>query len=350
MIIGTCGFCSTGSSAVSDYLKEFEENQVLDDIEFVFPYLPDGLEDLEYHLTKSISRDESSAVAFTRFRRFMKFHKNEVVINTSIESAEYDKIVEDFISSLVQMRWTGVRRSDGLLFYNYLYRRVGLSLMQQRVIPFINSKFKKCVDLYPHRELELSVMPENFTEAARHFVSSLLLAMGADFSRNIVLDQPFTGDDPVKSFHFFEEPIAFVVDRDPRDNYIFAREFLYKKDKYMPIETVESFVKYYALLRDNRPYKLHNDKVMRLHFEDLVYNYDATTKKIREFCKLPENKRPQTIFRPERSMANTQLFRRFPKYAKDVKYIEKELEDYLFDFSKYKASNLNGQMFMGKAT
>ena len=25
MIIGTCGFCSTGSSAVSDYLMEFDE-------------------------------------------------------------------------------------------------------------------------------------------------------------------------------------------------------------------------------------------------------------------------------------------------------------------------------------
>ena len=50
MIIGVCGFCSTGSSAVSDYLKEFKENQVLDMLEFTLAYIPDGLGDLEYIL------------------------------------------------------------------------------------------------------------------------------------------------------------------------------------------------------------------------------------------------------------------------------------------------------------
>ena len=74
MVIGTCGFASTGSSAVSDYLKEFDQNQVLDRFEFTIPYLPDGLEDLEYNLMQHISRDDSCAIAIPRFKRFMKKH------------------------------------------------------------------------------------------------------------------------------------------------------------------------------------------------------------------------------------------------------------------------------------
>ena len=75
MIIGTCGFCSTGSSAVSDYLKEFDENQVLDGVEFTYVYLPDGLEDLYYHTTNKISRDDSSSIAIPRFKKFIKHYE-----------------------------------------------------------------------------------------------------------------------------------------------------------------------------------------------------------------------------------------------------------------------------------
>ena len=34
MIVGACGFGSTGSSVVTDYLKEFDGIQVKDDFEF----------------------------------------------------------------------------------------------------------------------------------------------------------------------------------------------------------------------------------------------------------------------------------------------------------------------------
>ena len=47
MIIGTCGFSWSGSSAVQDFLKEFEEIEVYDRIEFILAFHPDGLEDLD---------------------------------------------------------------------------------------------------------------------------------------------------------------------------------------------------------------------------------------------------------------------------------------------------------------
>jgi hypothetical protein len=81
MIIGTCRFCSTGSSAVSDYLKEFDENQVLDRLEFTMVYLPDGLEDLDYHLNKNVNRDDNCGIAIPRFRRFMRTYEHMLAVH-----------------------------------------------------------------------------------------------------------------------------------------------------------------------------------------------------------------------------------------------------------------------------
>lgn len=349
MIIGTCGFCSTGSSAVSDYLKEFEENQVLDSFEFTIPYLPDGLEDLDYHLNERPSRIDSGECAIVRFRRFMKAYGKGMSKLSSLTTSYIENVTEKFLSSITQIKWKFIGRSDIILNSGWLFRKIGLSIMAQRFIPFLNKKMKKCVDIWPVRELEVSIQPDNFEEESKKFIQDILKGMGADFSKNIVLDQPFSGDDPVKSFKYFDNPLAIVVDRDPRDNYLFAKKFLYKKGRLMPTDTVEEFVKYYKLVRENRPYKENNNQVMCLHFEDMVYNYEKTTKRIQEFCGLQKNPKPFSVFDPGYSVANTQLYKKYPEYKKDIDFIEKNLSEYLFDFDSFQKPKSKGGMFCGKS-
>ena len=55
MIVSTCGFGSTGSSAVSDYLMECENTQILDKIEFTIASRVDGLADLEHAVMDAIA-------------------------------------------------------------------------------------------------------------------------------------------------------------------------------------------------------------------------------------------------------------------------------------------------------
>jgi len=349
MIIGTCGFCSTGSSAVSDYLKEFDENQVFDKVEFTFPYLPDGLLDLEYHLTKKICRDDSCALAIPRFRNLMKSLENYLCFNLKMSHSEYNEIIDDFLGQIVQMKWVATRRTDRQLYGSGFIRRYFGGVMDKIIIPFFNKKLHKCVELYPMHEVEISINPENYDELAKTFIRKFLIKLGADYSKNIVFDQPFPGDDPVQCFHFFDDPVAIVVDRDPRDNYIFTKEFLYKKGSFMPTNSVEDFVKYYKLLRHNRPYQQQDSRILRIHFEDLVYDYDRATRTVRDFCKLPNNPRPYTIFNPVLSIANTQLILKFPQYKSDVNYIEGQLSEYLFDFDHYPKPNNTGKMFMGRS-
>ena len=50
MIVGACGFGSTGSSVVTDYLKEFDGIQVKDDLEFTYVSGTDGLLYLEQQI------------------------------------------------------------------------------------------------------------------------------------------------------------------------------------------------------------------------------------------------------------------------------------------------------------
>ena len=349
MVIGTCGFCSTGSSAVSDYLKEFDENRVLDGMEFTIPYRPDGLLDLEYHLVQNPCRDDGSAIAIPRFRHLMKRINRSIHLKYHISEERLQENVDDFIDSIVQFRWHGTNRSDAELNPSKFFYYFGNIIMKGKVIPRINRLAGHCVDMFPYRDLEVSINPVSFDEASKKFVKNLLSFMGADFSQNIVLDQPFMGDDPTISFKFFDNPKAIVVDRDPRDNYLFTIKMLYKSTKYMPVDSVQDFVKYYKLLRNNRPYKNPNDNILLLHFEELVYDYEAATKKVREFCGLGENPRPLSIFDPKISMPNTQLFLRFPEYQEDMRYIEEQLPEYLFHFENYPKPDLSGEMFEGKS-
>ena len=147
---------------------------------------------------------------------------------------------------------------------------------------------------------------------------------------------------------FYEDSYAVVVDRDPRDMYIFAKKVLLSKGRFMPTDTVENFIEYYRLLRSGDSYRFENERVLRLRFEDMVYNYDATTKRIDDFLHVV-NTNKKSIFVPEMSAANTNLIRKFPEFAADIAKIEQALPEYLFDFDKYEPIDNGGKMFFGKS-
>ena len=346
MIIGACGFGSTGSSAVSDYLQEFNDFQVLDSQEFTWVSGVDGLIDLDYHLNHPHMRTGDSIYALHRFENRVK-----ATIRTYErkygKGKEFEESAYRFIDAITQLKWNWYINESGGFYEKYVKKL----LFQKRIILPIERKLKRQINCYPMKEVRFSVMPENFEESARTHIKELLAIMGATFEKPIVLDQPFSGNNPQASFKFFDDPYAIVVDRDPRDNYVFANTRLVGRvSHFMPIQPVEDFVKYYRALRDNQPYKQKSDRILSVKFEDMVYHYNETTKKIRDFLHLPENPNPKSIFNPAVSMPNTQVWKRFPQYVKDIEYIEKELKEYLFDYTGCPEPDPDGKMFNGKAS
>ena len=344
MIIGACGFGSTGSSVVTDYLKEYNNFQVLDQIEFTWVSGVDGLIDLDFHVNHPHNRTGDSINAIDRYLTRCKSYSNKFD-SVGLSPRKFMDLTEDFLNSIITTSWQWnihgpksfvdrIRRS--------FYARFA-------IVPKWEVKHGRHWEGYPLETVYLSILPQDFDEKAKKHVRDILLALGADYSKPIILDQPFSGNNPQACFKFFDDPYAVVVDRDPRDNYVFAKTKLLGKLHLMPINRVEDFVKYYRALRKNQPYLQPHERILTMKFEDFVYHYDDATAKLREFFRLPDNPNPKSIFDPAISMPNTQVWKRYPQFKKDIEFIEKELPEYLFDYTGCPEPDLNGKMFWGKS-
>ena len=89
-----------------------------------------------------------------------------------------------------------------------------------------------------------------------------------------------------------------------------------------------------------------SERIVRIKLEDLIYNYDATISAI--FQKLGWDEATHTAkktkFNPDRSINNTQLFRKNEQYANECEIIAKELPEYLYDFP-YALEHKDNQVF-----
>ncbi|MBQ6437489.1 MAG: hypothetical protein IJK20_03455 [Bacteroidales bacterium] len=344
MIIGACGFGSTGSSVVTDYLKEYNDFHVLDEIEFTWVSGVDGLIDLDFHVNHPHCRTMDSITAIDRYIAMCKNQIN-CFKKAGIPPEKFIKLTEEFLESIITTSWQwNIHHQD--CFWDRIRRSYYSRL---KIVPRWEVKHGRHWEGFPLETVNLSVLPEDFEEKAKKHVRDILRAMGADFSKPIILDQPFAGNNPQACFKFYDDPYAVVVDRDPRDNYVFAKTKLLGRFHLMPINDVEDFVKYYRALRKNQPYSQPHERVLVMKFEDFVYHYDDATTKLRNFFHLPDNPNPKSIFDPAISMPNTRVWKRYPQFATDIDYIEKELPEYLFDYTGCPEPDLQGEMFWGKS-
>lgn len=345
MIVSVCGFGSTGSSAVSDYISEFSTVQVFDAIEFDLVYRPDGLYDLYNHIMYSQDRTYSASFAIDRFKKMLEYHIFDYYSSGDKEKKKKIKLLfNSFIEEIKFTEWNGYQNPHYCSVKSFFQ-----GLLLGRFFKQVEKNGK-----YPLSKIVLCKREDGLMDSFRNLVHNLLLILGCDFSKTLVLDQAFSGNNPQASFPFFDSPVAIVVDRDPRDLYIFANEVLKKKrffknTVFMPTNSVDDFIKYYKLIRQNQPYLKKDVRVLRISFEDMVYKYEETTTKVRDFCCLRDEDRKGIQFDPNMSIANTQLFRRFGKYKKDIERIEKELSDYIYHFPYSNIDKCKNDMFCGKS-
>lgn len=348
MIVGTCGFGSTGSSAVSDYLKEYKTLQVIDKFEFSWVSATDGLIDLDFHVNHPHSRTSDSITAIERYKNLCK-KKARVFANSGLEPEFFSDSVDKFISSIVTTSWKW--NSPTKINLSFSERVIRKLLRETKLITKWEMKHGCQWGGYPYVDVYLSIMPPDFDIKAKNHVMEIVKALSDNSGRDIIMDQPFPGNNPQACFKFYDDPYAIVVDRDPRDNYTFAKTKLLSShtNHLMPTNSVKDFVKYYRALRDNQPYKEIDPRILRLQFEDMVYNYEEATKKIQNFLHLSENPNPKSIFDPIISRPNTQVWKRYPKFADDIKYIEDNLTEYLYDYTDCPEPDTDGEMFFGKS-
>ena len=347
MIISTCSFGSTGSSVITDYLKEFNTFHVMDGAELTWISAPDGIIDLDYHLSNPHCRTADSIMAIERYKTLCEQKINIFEVVCGIPRSVFEKSLNEFLDAIVMASWKWNVRS---LKQEPFWRRQLIRFLQKtKCLRKWETKHKCQWEGFPYKDVFFSVKPKNFDVAVKKHIQDILYAFGAKDNEHLVFDQLFPGNNPQVCFKYFDDPYAVVVDRDPRDIYVFGKTVLLKgiAGHMMPLNDVKDFVVYYRALRDNQPYKEINDRILFLRFEDLVYHYDLATKRLRDFLHLGENPNPKSIFDPSMSMANTQIWKRYPEFNKDIEYIERELKDYLFDFTGCPEPDVNAKMFCG---
>lgn len=342
MIIGVCGFSYTGSGAIVDLLREFENVEYIYDNEFLFPYYPDGLEDLQFHLTKSFTKYASGYVALERYRRLVYIF-TEYYSSFSKEQKKMIKdLTDNYISDLSQVSWIGSSSSDMILDFGTKFQ----FLVKESIDRFLGGVYRKFsafdnTSLYPMRNINLSIIPNDFDTITQKYVSDILKIIGYSNKKIVLLDQPFSVNEPARDFSFFDDPVAIVVDRDPRDLYLYTKYFLKNKARQIPTNNVQSFVEYYKRTHMGD----RNDKsIIHIRFEEAIYEYERILNLLSNRLNLGNHVYQKKFFNPNKSVNNTNMMKKIDYNKNEINFIESELSEYIFPFEEYTITN-DGEMF-----
>lgn len=327
MIIATCGYGNTGASAVLDFYRGYDSIQLLDTYEFQFLHQPDGICDLKYHLTNSKERIGVD----TAIKRYIRLQKHSFFAENmrTLIGTEYDKWWKAYIDELTCASWQGISSAyDPLDISDY----VGNKYID-RVIKYSDVAVRKInKDFHLRRNMPkyFSIMSESeFDEITAIYIRKFFSLLGRDPKEKLVVDMLFSASNPHQGMEFFEDARALVVVRDPRDLYVAAKQKP-ERARYMPQGDVESFVKFYKLLRES---VVEDESVHVIQYEDLIYKYEETAQRLMRIAGLSE--RPEheyECFNPCVSVKYTNNTKLYQQYAGDIHYIENALSEYLYDF------------------
>lgn len=330
-VIGVCGLGFTGSGAVTDLLKEYDEILFNNNFnEFSLCYYTDGLLDLKHNLVDCPIRFESSDAALYRFQNLVKKTYGSKHFRKSPYNKKIYLACMRYIEDVTQIKWKGTwgfRLGETRFIKNFLIR---VAFKLRRIIG--DSFFVKLSST----TMRFSIRPINFIDRTKELIQDILHITSNEKEANkkyYLLDQAFPGDKPQECFVFFEDAKAIVVDRDPRDVYLLSKYDVHADSSWIPTDNVYKFIDYYRIMREHSEYK--NENILRIRFEDIIYNYDSTRNKIEEFLNICNHLNKGKFLDVEKSVLNTQLFNKYPDESENIKIIEKELKEWLFDFSKY---------------
>ena len=332
-LIRPTGYMGSGSSAITDLICEFDgfdaENGTF---EYVFMHCPDGLFDLEDKLIIGNNSMRSDEAIRSFEKRMYELYNRKFwwVANYKKKiGKEFWKITQDFIDSLVQYK------SDS---YWYMQERLNLYrfiIMGFRAVLRVISGGRINLNRpLEYKPMRISFLNEQqFYEKAGTYINNFLKCMGIE-EKNIILDQLLLPHNIYRAEKYFDDRMeCFVVNRDPRDVFILNKYIWPKVNETVPFPTeVNEFCGYYRGLRsiEKKGYNLH---VHMIQFEELIYNYEYTLKKVMKILKLDEtmHSAKKQKFNPEKSINNTQLFIK-DEYKAEASIIEKNLSEFLYDF------------------
>lgn len=333
-IIVPTGYMGSGSSAVTDLISEFKDCQNENkSYEYVLLHCPNGLFDLEDKLligNNAIRSDE--AIRSFELQMNKLYNKKFWWVGNyeKIIGPNFKNITNKFISNIEQFNFYGYwymhEEVDTKMFFKLLLRK------PLKILTFNKVKFNKILKYKDGMRISF-IKPSDFYKSSHEYIYSVVEEIGKG-KENIIIDQFLLPFNLHRVDNYFDDKLKVIaVERDPRDVFIINKYIWQEKQICVPVPLdVHEFCKFYKNMRESE-LPTDSNKVYRVKFEDLIYNYDEELEKITKFLGFTKKDHinKKTRFNPDISIKNTQLFRK-EEYREETKIIEKELKKYLYDF------------------
>lgn len=344
-IIVPAGYMGSGSSAVTDLVSEFKNcSNDHKDFEFVFLHCPDGLFDLEDKLLigNTPLRSDEAIRSFESQMNDLYCKKFWWIGDYRKKiGREFDSATKRFIHNIEQYNFPG-------FWYNHekVNTKMFFKLFIRKPFKIILSRFVKFKKITKYKDgMRISfIKAEEFYAAAHEYIYSVIEAICGG-NENVIIDQLLLPHNMFRVDRYFDNRLkAIIVERDPRDVYILNKYIWPQKELTVPFPVNPyEFARFYRQMRELETLT-DSSKILRVRFEDLIYDYSNSVKRISDFLEFSEEEHiyPKTRFNPEKSIKNTQLFRD-KRYEEEIKIIEDCLNDtpYLYNFPYELQNDIN---------
>ena len=331
----TCAsYYGTGSSAVTDFVSEFNNVFNFTNEEFRFIQDPDGISDLEFNLTECFNR-HNSGHSLKRYKRLVDFYSGNLFGKkySQFFGDKWKEISYRYIDNLMDFSYPGWWQYD-------LYDRGSFFYFRKRIINKILHKtiWRNTPDRHLNtmkKETTYCSHPseEKFLTMTRDYIYELFESVVPQEKNVIMVDQLLPPMNIKRYLRYFYDNIqVIIVDRDPRD--VFILDKYVWKDGILPNDA-ETFCKWFRYTRSHRKTEdLNTDQIKFIRFEDLIYRYNQTTDDLSAWLKLDpkQHVNPRSNFNPEISIHNTQVWKKYPNSNIEIKLIEQKLNEYLYAF------------------
>lgn len=339
MYVAVTGYCGTGSSAVSDLLKEYESCSIgkLNNYEHIALYSPDGLFDLEDKLLVGNNLHRSDEAIDRFYREMKRLNDNNFGWFGGYGKhygSKFMNSVDEFLNEISEFEFEGK--------WSYTARKMRFSPIQFGIDCVRTVLGKKTYRNFGEKQVDSDkkiikysfVNSDEFYPKAKKFVQSYLSMTKADCEYTIY-DHLILPHNLWRIPNYFDEDFrVIIVDRDVRDLFVLGKYVWPALGSHAPFPNeIKAFVSFWKHMRECER-KIEDERILRVNFEDLIYRYDETVRKIENFLGLDakDHVNKKMYFVPEKSIKNTQNFNMKSEWIEEVKCLEKELSDYVYEF------------------
>ena len=328
-IISCASYYGSGSSAVTDLVSEFDGVKSFGDIEFRFVHDPDGIADLEYNLVENFNR-HNSGHAIKRYLRLVDFYSGNIFSRkfSAIFGEKWEIISKQYIDELTDFTyhgWLYDMIDKGKWFHfrkRFLNKILRLTIWRnnRRSLNTMKNEITYCA--HPSEE--------KFLRCTKKYINDLFNSVRGKCDI-VIADQILPSSNTERYLRYFDDIKVVIVDRDPRDIFLFEKYIW--KDGIIPNDP-ETFCKWFKYTRENGKHRTINSNQIRfLMFEDLIYKYDETVSELIDWLGLDTYRhiKKGEIFVPEKSINNTRLWEKMDCDLNEINYIAESLKEYLYN-------------------